>query len=502
MLKKIMIASFLLVFSTGAFALTDIEEDLKLPAGIADWNSKTSDKILKDPIIGKRLKKLLGKENYGSFLESFETINPIEKTGDMIFSSGCMIRACGHLESAIAIDLKNKTIHAGIFNEIEETKYFNEKDSETPEAIVKWAKRLENLKVGEDKRDENQSEAILIDQFIYSNREDMMARVDNFTVQLQNDPTAEGYLVISGGKKSRTKAEKEIKDYLKQRLADFNRFVFLNADGEKEALVELWLVPEGSKPPAPKKSGNQKESVETEIIALEKQAWEEWKNGNKKFVEGFVADDAFFVYADGVMNKSQIVEGVGNCDFNSYSLDDFKVKMLDKNSALVSYTAKQDIVCGGNPAPAVIRSTSVYVKKGGKWQNTFYTETEAASDNSSVESEIIALEKKGWEAWKNKDADFFRKFLTDDALSVNSGGVSDKAQILKSYGECDVKSYSLSEFKFRMLDKNSALLTFTGTQDAVCGGEKAPSSVYATSVYVKRGGKWLNTFYTETAAKQ
>lgn len=243
-------------------------------------------------------------------------------------------------------------------------------------------------------------------------------------------------------------------------------------------------------------------SVETQIIALEKQAWEEWKNGNKKFVEGFVADDAFFVYADGVVNKSQIVEGVGNCDFNSYSLNDFRFQMLDKNSALVNYTAKQDIVCGGNPAPAKVRSTSVYVKKGGKWQNTFYTETEVASDNSSVESEIIALEKQAWEAWKNKDSAFFQKNLTDNALSVNSSGVSDKAQILKSYGECDVKSYSLKDFKFQMLDKNSALITFTGTQDAVCGGEKSPSTVRATSVYVKRGGKWLNCFYTETAAKQ
>ena len=251
-----------------------------------------------------------------------------------------------------------------------------------------------------------------------------------------------------------------------------------------------------------KKSKDTNNSVETQIIALEKQAWEEWKNGNKKFVEGFVADDAFFVYADGVVNKSQIVEGVGSCDFNSYSLDEFRFQMLDKNSALVSYTAKQDIVCDGKAAPAEVRSTSVYVKKGGKWLNTFYTETEASSDNSSVESQIIALEKKGWEAWKNKDADFFRMFLTDDALSVNSNGVSDKAQIIKSYGDCDVKSYSLKDFKFQMLDKNSALITFTGTQDAVCGGEKSPSTVRATSVYVKRGGKWLNSLYTETAANQ
>ncbi len=119
--------------------------------------------------------------------------------------------------------------------------------------------------------------------------------------------------------------------------------------------------------------------LEAEIIALEKQAWEEWKNGNKKFVENFVADDVFYVYPEGVANKSQIVEGVGSCKFNSYSLADFKFKMLDNNAALVSYIANQDIICDGKPEPKAVRSSSVYVKRNGKWLSTFYTETAEAN---------------------------------------------------------------------------------------------------------------------------
>ncbi len=122
--------------------------------------------------------------------------------------------------------------------------------------------------------------------------------------------------------------------------------------------------------------------------------------------------------------------------------------------------------------------------------------------NNSVKTQIIALEKAGWDAWKNKDSSWFQTNLTDDALSVNSDGVSDKAQIIKGYADCDVKSYSLDDFKFRMLDKNSALITFAGIQDAVCGGKPSPPTVRASSVYVKRGGKWLNSFYTETEASQ
>ncbi len=88
-------------------------------------------------------------------------------------------------------------------------------------------------------------------------------------------------------------------------------------------------------------------------------------------------------------------------------------------------------------------------------------------------------------------------------MFVNSDGVANKSQIVKFMGsECEIKSYSLDNFKFLMLDKNSALITFTGMQDGVCGGKTIPAKVHSTSVYVNRGGKWLNALYTETPAVQ
>lgn len=125
-------------------------------------------------------------------------------------------------------------------------------------------------------------------------------------------------------------------------------------------------------------------------------------------------------------------------------------------------------------------------------------QTKTSKDkNNSVERQILALEKAGWEAWKNKDAAWFQTNQADDALSVHADGVTDKAQGIKDLPSCDVKSVSLSDFKFLMINKDAALITFTGNQDAVCGGKTQPSKVRASSVYAKRGGKWLNVFYTE-----
>ena len=125
------------------------------------------------------------------------------------------------------------------------------------------------------------------------------------------------------------------------------------------------------------------------------------------------------------------------------------------------------------------------------------------SKDSKVETQIIALEKASWEEWKNKNGAWFQTNLADDAVNVSDGGVSNKAQIVKFVtSECEIKSYSLDNLKFVMLDKDAALLTYTAKQDGVCSGKTIPASVRASSVYVKRGGKWLNALYMETPTAQ
>ncbi len=125
------------------------------------------------------------------------------------------------------------------------------------------------------------------------------------------------------------------------------------------------------------------------------------------------------------------------------------------------------------------------------------------SKDNSVGTQLIALEKQSWEEWKNKNGGFFQTLLTDEAVNVGVGGLSNKSQIVKSTNsDCEVKSFSVDNFKVIMLDKNVALLTYTAMQDGICGGRTIPAKVISSSVYVKRGGKWLNAFYQETPPAQ
>ncbi|HEX8847372.1 MAG TPA: hypothetical protein VF791_22200 [Pyrinomonadaceae bacterium] len=115
-----------------------------MPSDISAAAGQDSDSLLKNPVIQARMKRLMGKQ-YASFMESFETLTPVARRGNFLFSTGCLIHACTHLESAIAIDLTNRTVHAAIFRQDEKTRYFNEGGKATPEVIRDWANNLRQL---------------------------------------------------------------------------------------------------------------------------------------------------------------------------------------------------------------------------------------------------------------------------------------------------------------------------------------------------------------------
>jgi hypothetical protein len=78
--------------------------------------------------------------------------------------------------------------------------------------------------------------------------------------------------------------------------------------------------------------------------------------------------------------------------------------------------------------------------------------------DDTVEAKLVTLETSSWVAWKARDGRFFEGFLSDDHLEVGAQGVSGKA--------------------------------------AVVGFVASPARV--TSMYVNRGGRWLNVLYQQT----
>ena len=126
--------------------------------------------------------------------------------------------------------------------------------------------------------------------------------------------------------------------------------------------------------------------------------------------------------------------------------------------------------------------------------------TSAQSKSAGVATQIITLEKAGWEAWKNKDASWTQKNTTEEFLSINADGMSDKKQVIKSTAsDCKVEKYALSNFKFVKLTDTVVILTYEAMQKGTCGGKKLALHVRSTVNYVKRNGKWLEALYMEVS---
>ena len=122
----------------------------------------------------------------------------------------------------------------------------------------------------------------------------------------------------------------------------------------------------------------------------------------------------------------------------------------------------------------------------------------ANATEKALESKIIALDTQGWQAYKTNDPNWFEKNTTEGFISISSDGTLNKAEVLKSIAnDCKVASFALANFKFVMLDKNAVLLSYTATQDAICGGKKAPTNLQVAVNYVNRGGKWLEAMYMQ-----
>jgi len=126
-----------------------------------------------------------------------------------------------------------------------------------------------------------------------------------------------------------------------------------------------------------------------------------------------------------------------------------------------------------------------------------------AMSKAQSQKAIIATENKLWEAWKNKDTKPFKANLAADSVLVSDSGIASKADIMKAMTEsgCEVRSFTLSDFKVTFPASNVAIVSYKGTQDITCGGQPGPGTVWASSTYVQRGGKWFAASHMETPAK-
>lgn len=116
------------------------------------------------------------------------------------------------------------------------------------------------------------------------------------------------------------------------------------------------------------------------IKKMERELWDAWKAKDMGPFEKLVASDAVGNdMMQGWQTKDAMIKGMKDmpCDVNSYSISDEKMTHIDKDATLYTYTANVDATCGGQKVPDKVYASSVWAKRGAKWETVFHQETPA-----------------------------------------------------------------------------------------------------------------------------
>ncbi len=110
---------------------------------------------------------------------------------------------------------------------------------------------------------------------------------------------------------------------------------------------------------------------------------------------------------------------------------------------------------------------------------------------------IIKRSKEVWEAYKTRNVAAIKALSGEDYAAFTQAGPSNLQQDIATIGKLTIESYTLDDPKVSKATKDVAILRYKCDLKGSFEG-KPFKAVYATEVWVNRGGKWLIVSYSET----
>jgi hypothetical protein len=116
----------------------------------------------------------------------------------------------------------------------------------------------------------------------------------------------------------------------------------------------------------------------------------------------------------------------------------------------------------------------------------------AMPDKAAME----AKEKSAWQAFKDKNADAFKKLVDKDIRCVYADGHSNMQNELAIMQKWDMKSFEISDFDMFSDEKDVIVTTYKVKVDGTVEGEDMSGNYNAGSVWKLENGQWLAIFHT------
>jgi hypothetical protein len=124
-----------------------------------------------------------------------------------------------------------------------------------------------------------------------------------------------------------------------------------------------------------------------------------------------------------------------------------------------------------------------------------------ASTASTLDKAIIANEHKVMTAVAKGDKAGFSALVAPDAMGLDGMvGLMKASEFASMLDQVKVTNWKITDEKVQWVDANTAILTYKWTGTGTFQGQKFPSPVWCSSVWTKKGDKWLSVFHQETEA--
>jgi hypothetical protein len=122
--------------------------------------------------------------------------------------------------------------------------------------------------------------------------------------------------------------------------------------------------------------------------------------------------------------------------------------------------------------------------------------------DDAMQQHLVAQERAGLEALKLGDVGLFGGMLGEDAMFVDDHGAATKAQVLKNVGDFRILEYAMEDVRLVRISDTAGLIVYKLTEQGSSHGREFNATVYVSTLYALRGGKWVSLFSQETAARK
>jgi Domain of unknown function (DUF4440) len=117
-----------------------------------------------------------------------------------------------------------------------------------------------------------------------------------------------------------------------------------------------------------------------------------------------------------------------------------------------------------------------------------------------VAATLRSLKDRALAATRERDQDFYRGYLADDAMAVLPVGIFDKPAVVAALGAPTVpfQGASIDDTRVWVLGPDTGIVTYTASFPVAGAAEAGARSVFVTTVYARRGGQWQGVLYQQT----